>query len=105
MNKLHSLLSEAEKSFDKEFLCQIPEHLAMSDHVFAHDKVGKLPQEFKLFLRTTLKQALQAILEAAPEEKEVHVNLFINEDWERGFNLAREQSLSIIKEYLKEGKE
>jgi len=52
------------EEFEKEFLCQLPECVFKSDHQFAHDKRGILPQAFKDFMSSKFEQIINEIPDA-----------------------------------------
>ena len=56
------------KKFRKEFLCQNGNHKVLSDHVFAHSKRGKLPEEFENFLLKILDFQKEAFKDECLEQ-------------------------------------
>lgn len=92
-----------EERFNKEFLCQIPEHAYMSDHIFAHDKDGRLPAEFLNFAYQEKALQAQQFLDCLPEEKDTDdhsdftMNMALNMAFEQGYNFYRQTLLENLK--------
>lgn len=97
---INSIIKRAKERFEKEFVCQIPEHRIMSDHWLAHDKRGMLQREFQDFLETEIRAAVRESLEEVNIEMLKRSWVVPNTDFADGILAYQKHATNKINEIL-----